>query len=434
MADLQQALSQLYRRNLHTVKLGLEVERALCEHLGRPQDQFLALHVAGTNGKGSVCAMLAAVLQAAGFRTGLYTSPHLVNFRERVRVNGAAIPDADLARLLARIELAAKAGVAAGHRDATFFEFTTALAFEYFREQRVQVAVLETGMGGRLDATNVVTPVVSVITSIGLDHQAYLGDTVEKIAAEKAGIIKEGRPVVCGALDAGPLAVIRRAAREAHAPLTIASEACTVKRTAQTLEGQRVVIETEDESVSRVRLPLLGEHQLGNCAVAMAALVRFRDETGLPVAEDAIRRGLGEVRWPARCQVVEREPPLIIDGAHNADAARVLADTLDDLRKRRPLGLVVSFLADKDAAAYLRAVAGSVKRCWIVPLQNERAMPVEQIAAAARAAGLDPTACPDLAQALAAARAWAAGLGGFVCVCGSLYLAGEALRLLDQPA
>lgn len=430
MADLQQALARLYRRNLHTMKLGLDVERALCERLGRPQDGFLSIHVAGTNGKGSVSAMLASVLKAAGLRTGLYTSPHLVRFNERVRVNGAALDDAALVKLMQRVEQAARDVIAGGERDATFFEFATALAFEHFREEKVQVAVLETGMGGRLDATNVVTPVVSVITSIGLDHQQYLGDTMEKIASEKAGIIKEGRPVVCGPLDAGPMAVVRDATRARHAPLLLAAESVVVRRTGQDLDGQRVTIETEDESISRVRLPLLGEHQLANCATAVATLMKFRDETGLPVGADAVRRGLAEVHWPARCQVVGRNPPLVIDGAHNAEAARALVHTLDDLRGRRPLGMIVSFLADKDATSYLREAAGSVKRCWIVSIHSERAMPLEQIAASARAAGISPVSCADLSDALAQARAWAGEQDGFLCIAGSLYLAGEALLLL----
>lgn len=428
--SLDAALASLYRRNLHTIRLGLDVEQALCETLGRPQDAFLSIHVAGTNGKGSVCAMLASVLRAAGFRTGLYTSPHLLRFNERIRVDGAAIQDGDLLRLMDRVEAAAGRVVAGGERDATFFEFTTALAFEHFRERVVQVAVLETGMGGRLDATNVVTPVVSVITSIGLDHQQHLGDTLEDIAFEKAGIIKPGRPVILGEIEQGPAAVIRRAASERGSPLAEASRMVTVKRTAQSWAGQRITIETEDEAIARVSLPLLGAHQLGNVAVAVAALVRFRDETGLPVGEEAIREGLASVAWPGRAHVVESDPPLLVDGAHNPQAARVLAATLDEVRERRPVGLIAGFLADKDAAGCLRELARATKRVWIVPIHSDRALPVAQVAAAARAAGLDPIPCEDLRRALAEARVWARDHGGIVCVAGSLYLAGEALREL----
>lgn len=428
--SLSAALARLYQRNLHTIKLGLDVERALCARLGDPQDAFLSLHVAGTNGKGSVCAMLAAVLEAAGFRTGLYTSPHLVRFNERIRVNGEAIPDVDLVRRMEQVEGAARAIVAEGHRDVTFFEFTTALAFAHFRERRVQIAVLETGMGGRLDATNVVTPVLSVITSIGLDHQAFLGDTVEKIAAEKAGIIKEGRPVICGAIAPEPMEVIRRVARERTSSLRLAAQSCAVRRTAQSLDGQRVILETGEESIGRVALPLLGEHQLANCALAMAALDVLREETGLAVPPEAVRKGLGAVRWPARCQVLERDPPVVLDGGHNAEAARALAATLDEVRGRRPLGLLVSFLADKDPLGFLREVAGPAERCWIVSIQNERAMPMATMMAAARTAGLNPEEGGSLAQALATARAWARERSGLLCVAGSLYLAGEALQVL----
>lgn len=431
--SLPSALAELYRRNLHVVKLGLDAERALLERLGHPQDAFLAIHVAGTNGKGSVCAMIASALRAAGFRTGLYTSPHLVRFNERVRVDGAEIADADLARLMQDVEREARACVEAGGRDVTFFEFTTALAFAHFREQRVQVAVLETGMGGRLDATNLVTPVVSVITSIGFDHQQYLGDTIEKIAAEKAGIIKEGRPVICGDLDPAALAVMRRIAGERGAPLALASQACAVRRKAQGLDGQRVAIETEDEAIGPLTLPLLGDHQLANCALAVAALTRLREETGLPLPAEAIRDGLAAVRWPARCHVVRKDPPVIVDGGHNPEAARALARTLEDLRDRRPLGLVVSFLADKDAVAFLRELGGQAQRCWVVPIHSERAMPVPDVCAAARTAGLSPAERPDLASALEEAGAWAREHGGTIAIAGSLYLAGEALVLLGAP-
>ena len=425
---MDQQLQRLYRRNQHAVKLGLDETRALLDQLENPQDSFLAIHVAGTNGKGSVCAMLASVLQAAGFRTGLYTSPHLVRFNERVRVNGVAIPDADLVRQMEVVEDATQRRCEGGLRDATFFEFTTALAFAHFRDQQVQVAVIETGMGGRLDATNVITPILSVITPVGLDHMQYLGHTVEAIAGEKAGIIKPGRPVVMAAMDPAAENVIRQVARERGAPLIPAAESVHVRRIRQTWAGQRIGVETSDEALKPVILPLLGSHQLANVATAVAALVAFRDACQVPITGEVMAKGLSVVRWPARLQVLEQDPPVVLDGAHNPAAARRLVEALHELAPKQPVALISSFLSDKDAVGVLRELAGPVKRLWLVPLTNERAMPVEDMKAAAQAAHLQSEVCPSLAEALAAARPWAREHQGLVCIAGSLYLAGEALK------
>lgn len=427
-SGLDQALHKLYRRNLHAVKLGLEETRALLEELGQPQDAFLSIHVAGTNGKGSVCAMLAAVLQAAGYRTGLYTSPHLIRFSERVRVQGETISDVELARQIELVEDALARRCESGLRDATFFEFTTALAFSHFRDQKVQVAVIETGMGGRLDATNVLTPVVSVITPIGLDHQQYLGNTVEAIAAEKAGIIKSGCPVVCAEMDAAAREVIRKTARARGSAFVPVAESVQVKRVRQTLAGQRISVETPDEAIGPIILPLLGTHQLANVATVVTALLTFRDTCSVPVAAEAIKRGLAAVHWPARLQVVEHEPPVLVDGAHNPPAAVALARALHEVAPKQPVGLVSSFLSDKDAAGFLRELAGSVRKLWLVPLANERAMTMADMLTAARVAHVAAESTPNLAAALSEAKAWARGQKGLVCVAGSLYLAGEALQ------
>ena len=425
---IAQALAHLYRRNLHAVKLGLEETVALLAELDQPQESFLSIHVAGTNGKGSVCAVLAAMLQAAGFRTGLYTSPHLVHFHERVRVNGQPISDPDLVRLIEVVEDATGRRCETGLRDATFFEFTTALAFTYFREQKVQVAVIETGMGGRLDATNVITPMVSVITPIGLDHMAYLGSTLTAIAGEKAGIIKPGHPVVCAEMDPAAEAVIRQAARARGSPFIPVSESVQVRRIRQTLAGQRVSVETPDEALGPLVLPLLGAHQLANAATAVAGMLAFRDACGLTLPAEAIVQGLTSVHWPARLHVVDQDPPVLVDGAHNVHAAAALARALHELAPRQPVGLVASFLADKDAASVLRELTGVARHVWLVPLAGERAMSMEAMQAAARAAHLTAESMPDLGAALKAARDWAREQKGLVCVAGSLYLAGDALQ------
>jgi dihydrofolate synthase/folylpolyglutamate synthase len=424
---LQASLDLLFHRNLHAVKLGLETAAELLRDLGNPQDAMLAIHVAGTNGKGSVCAMIGSILRRAGLRTGLYTSPHLVRFNERVRVDGAEVGDAELAALLDATEAAAgRMRARTGGRDATFFEFTTALALEHFRRRGVRMAVLETGMGGRLDATNVVQPLVSVITSIALDHAPYLGETVAQIAFEKAGIIKPGRPVVCGDLPEDAAEVVARTARERGSPLHLARDLVRVARKRQTLDGQVVAIETGGGPLPPLTLPLLGPHQLANCALAVAVVDHVRESCGLSIPDEAIREGLAATDWPGRCHVVSRDPPVLLDGAHNPDAAAALRKALAELGGGRPLGLVVSFLADKDAAGFMKVFAGKAARCWAVQARSERAMPLGDIVAHAASCGIaaEPGTLPE---ALRAAAAWAAEHRGIVCVTGSLYLVGEAL-------
>ena len=442
-ASLSVALDLLYRRNPNTIKLDLGPVRALLAALGNPHEQYVCLHVAGTNGKGSVSAMLASILRGSGFRTGLYTSPHLVRFNERIVVDGEPIGDADLEQLLTEIDEVTRRGnvdvappegqapACPGQRDVTFFEFTTALAFEYFRRRKVDVAVLETGLGGRLDATNVVIPAVSVITSIGLDHQQYLGDTIEQIAAEKAGIIKPGRPVVCGVLPEAARAVVEKIAAQNGSYVTYATDVVNVQRIKQDLSGQRVKIETQDGALKPVTLPFFGEHQLGNCAVAVAAIEQLAKISNDWKFDPKNFQSLEKTVWPARFQILSKEPPVILDGAHNPEAAAALAATLREVAGKKPVALVCGFLSDKDPANFLRAFTRQAKACWVVPIHNERAMPVDDVVAAARSTALKPVAA-SLDDALSSAKAWAADHDGVVCITGSLYLAGEALRHLGN--
>ncbi len=432
--EVEQALDRLYRRHNFGIKLGLEMAEAIAQELGHPERAFAAIHVAGTNGKGSVCAMVDSVLRAAGFRVGLYTSPHLIRFNERIRVNGETVTDDELAELLAVVEPATARAEAALGREATFFEITTAMAFEHFRRRGVTLVVLETGLGGRLDATNIVTPLLSVITPISLEHTQHLGPDIASIAGEKAGIIKPGRPVVCGEQPDDAAVVFGRTARERGCRLTAASERVAVRRVVQTIEGQRVRIESADVDYGTVDLALLGRHQLGNAALAVAALEEAAALLGPPLAPDAVRRGLEEARWPGRCQLLGWETPTILDGAHNPAGGRVLAETLKDLMKGRPLGLVVGMCSDKDARSFLGNF-GKVRRCWTVPLRTERGVPPADLAALARSAGIGQVeVAASLGEALDQSLAWAKAEAGALCVAGSLYLVGEVLELRGESA
>jgi dihydrofolate synthase/folylpolyglutamate synthase len=425
---LDAKLTYLYSRTGgNTVKLGLDTTRALMRAMDVDPLKLPCIHVAGTNGKGSVSAMLEAVLRSAGLRTALYTSPHLIRFNERIRVSGEPIPDEDLIRLLDDVERADQIQSAApGGRIGTFFELTTAVAMKWFLEQQVQLAVLETGMGGRLDSTNVVVPLLSVITAIGLEHTAFLGDTLEKVAAEKAGIIKPGRPVVVGKQKPAAAKVIVEKARAAGAPLLNADERVSVKRLSQNLDGQVLSIETADGAWAPFRLPLLGDFQLGNCALAITALEWMRDSLGLPLTQEVIRAGLEKTRWPGRCQVVSRDPLFMVDVAHNPDAAAALAAFLKKFRGDRPVALICGMLADKDAEGFFRLLRPVVDACVLVPLDSERSMPLERLLAAAKAAKL-PAAEGLMPAAVKNARKWAKKNNGIVVAAGSLYLASAVL-------
>lgn len=426
--SLDAALERLFHRNLHVIKLDLEPMRALMALLGDPQDQLLCVHVAGTNGKGSVCAMLAAMLRAQGYRTGLYTSPHLVRFNERIQINGEPVADDRLRVLIDEIEQAATQLKASGQRDVTFFEFTTALAMLYFAREKVDIVVLETGMGGRLDATNIVVPALSVITSIGFDHMAYLGDTLAKIAAEKAGIIKRGRPVVVGPVAEEAGAVIAAQARERAAPLRLADQLVHAGVRAFKLDGQTVHIASEQDDYGSVTMKLTGAHQAVNTSIAVAAAECLDREVGVPLKREAIKQGLAEASWPARNQALSLDPPVVLDGAHNAEAAEALAAWVKKVAGKRPLGMVAGFLADKDPSAFMRPFRGRVRSLWLVPIRSERAMKVEE--AARRLADVPHLdVAGDLASALAAAESWARRESGMVLIAGSLYLAGEVLAL-----
>ena len=420
-------LDRLLARRRWGIKPGLDVADALSHAQGHPERAYGCLHVAGTNGKGSVCAMLAAVLQAAGLRTGLYTSPHLVRFNERFRVNDSDISDEDLLALAEEVDQRAdEVGVKVG-RPATFFECATAMAFEYFRRAHVQVAVIETGLGGRLDATNVVTPLLSVITRISLEHMQYLGNNLAAIAAEKAGIIKPGRPVVCGRMADEAREVILATARARNARLVDAADTVTIERVSQSLSSQVLRMTSARRSYGRVTLPLPGDYQLENTATVVAALETLEDVLDVEWTDDTIRTGLKRVRWPGRCQLVRNHPPVMVDGAHNPGAAEVLAASLRRLFDRRPIGLVFGICGDKDVAGFLRPLAGLVQRAWAVAIRNERSLAPDEAARAAAGFGIR-TEASDVGTAIAEAIRWAGENGGAVCVAGSLFLVGEVLE------
>lgn len=391
-----ESLDWLYGLQVHGIILGLENIQRLCEALGietGSTDTRRFIHVAGTNGKGSVCAIAAAMLCASGKRTGLYTSPHLVNFRERIRLGRNLIPEAQVAEGLSDIRTL----TANWDRSVTFFEATTALALAWFQRQNAEWVVLETGLGGRLDATNVVTPAVSVITAIGLDHTHYLGTTLAAVAGEKAGIIKRGVPVVSSPQEPEADAVIADTAAQLDAPLTRIS----------------------NPVADNCELALAGSHQRMNAAVAFAAIVA----AGLRPDPRAIYDALRVVEWPGRFQRVA-DGRIILDGAHNPHAARRLAETWREVFPGEKSVLILGAMADKDIAGICEALAPIASRILCVPVANPRSATAEALAEVARpfADTAELSTHPSLAAALAAA-----GENARILIAGSLFLIGEAL-------
>ena len=423
-------LERLYARRRCGMRPGLAAMQDLLARLGHPEEGLAVAHIAGTNGKGSVAAMVTEVLTAAGCRVGRYTSPHLLRFNERVFVDGRPTDDAALGAAVDEVEDAASEAERAGGQPLTFFECATAVACAVFRRAGIRLAVVETGLGGRLDATNVLTPLVSAITRIGLDHCEQLGDTIEAIAGEKAGIIKPGRPVVCGAMPEEARAVIRRTASERHCPFLDAAEEIGVAIASTSLEGLTVRVTTPSRELGKVRVPLAGTFQAENIATAVATIETVAQQIGIEIADDALCTGLGRVCWPGRFQLAVREPLMVVDGAHNPDAAAALREALRRLKFKGPVALVAGLCADKDAAAFVRTLAPAVTRAWAVPVPSARTLPAADAAGLMRAAGIGTVEVAEVPAALDAAQAWARGAGGLVLVCGSLFLAGQALALL----
>jgi dihydrofolate synthase/folylpolyglutamate synthase len=418
---------------VHDREDNLARERTLLARLGDPQRTYGVTHIAGTKGKGSTSAMLESILRAAGQHTGLYTQPDLHTFRERIRIDGQVIAGERLIALLPRMR---QALADIGDTQGTYitYEVSTALAFLAFRAAGVDHAVIEVGLGGRLDATNVVEPMMTAITSISYDHMAILGNTLGEIAGEKAGIIKEGVPVVCSAQASEAVAAIERVAAIRHAPLVrigpVGSN-CDYTWSPGAAEQTRQFFDvtTPTGSYAGLELALLGEHQIENATVALALAEGLRAR-GLALDEAAIRAGLRTVRWPGRLQIVGHEPLAVVDSAHNADSFAHLFAALRRHFTWDRLLLVIGLMADKDLRGVAAEIARSgAARVYTTAAAIPRAASPEQLASILAEAAPALDVIPAISTGLALTAALAdAGPRDLVCVAGSVYLAGEALR------
>lgn len=418
----------LFSRRAFGVKPGLDAIRGLLGRLGNPQDAFRVVHVAGTDGKGSVCAMVHSMLCSCGVRAGLYTSPHLVRFAERIKIGNREIDDEALGGLVEEAEKAAFDLAASGGPQATFFEMATAMAALYFARQGVPLVVAEVGLGGRLDATNVLVPAVCAITRIGLEHTQLLGDTIGKIALEKGGIAKRGVPLVIGAMPEEASAAIMQHAAQVGASVLSAPECVHIRRTGGTLASQRLEIESAECSYGRVEMALAASYQVENAATAVAVFETLCRALGVTVGIEAVKNGLAAATLRARFQLLCDDPPLLLDGAHNPCAARALAKALRDAGAGRGTRLVCGMCDDKDCAGFMREIAPVVGKAWTVPLSTPRGIPAPTLANHVRSAGISRVeSAASIAEAIEAAKADAAEAGRPVVIAGSLYLAGEVL-------
>ena len=411
------AVAYLYRLQKHGIKLGLATMTALMARLGTPQTRYRTLHIAGTNGKGSTAAMAAALLQVAGYRVGLYTSPHLVEFRERICVNGEMIAESQVAQLTEQLQTLCQPDL-----SPTFFEYTTAMAFQHFADSGVDVAVLEVGLGGRFDATNVVTPMACAVTTISLDHQEYLGTTLSSIALEKAGIIKPGVPVVLGRLEDDAWRTIEQVARERQAPVFRLNKDFRTEG-----EGpQQFSYRGLGMQYDGLTCALEGRHQLDNAACALALLGAAAPQ-GIAVTAEAVRAGLRTVNWAGRLEVVDRRPTILLDGAHNPAAATALADYLmhsDRSHPFHPVVLVLGMMRDKDHRDFVEPLRGLVDEVVLTQADLPRSATAQELRASLEGLLPHTHVVPSLSDAMALARQLAMS-DGLVCVTGSLMLVGE---------
>lgn len=424
MMTYKEALEYIHSINWTFCKPGLERITALCEKLGNPQKKTKFIHVAGTNGKGSVCAMLSSILTAAGYKTGLYTSPYIKTFNERMAICGAPISDDELVELTEYIRPIADAM----EDKPTEFELITALAFEYFARHNCDLVVLECGLGGRLDSTNIIdNPVLSLITGVALDHTAILGDTIEKIATEKAGIIKLGCPVLFGnnSHEHEALGVMRRVATQKNAPFAVTDESL-LKNIRYSIDGTTFDFGEERDYV----LHLLGVYQPCNAATVLCAVQSLR-YSGYEISELAVREGLRTVYWPARFERLSEEPVVIYDGGHNPQGIAAAKASIQAYFKDQKLLLLTGLMRDKDYRHMVRELAPMASLVYTVTPDNPRSLPAEELAAVYREEGAVAEAFSTVKAAISAAVKVAREQKLPLFILGSLYLYCEVYPLVE---
>ena len=403
------------------IKLGLDTIGSILNDLGNPQERFACIHVAGTNGKGSIAAAIASILSASGYKTGLYTSPHLVKFNERILINNKAVSDKNFIEAYNAVKNADY-----GTREPTFFEFATAMALYEFGKEGVEWAVMETGMGGRLDATNIINPKISIISNIALEHQSYLGNTIAQIAGEKGGIIKESIPVVSGVKQESAKDVIKNIAAKHSAPLYLFGDDFQIRKT----QKETFSYFGLEKEWHNMHSGLPGEHQIDNAAIALA-VCEILGSKGLTLPLSKIREGLLNTQWPGRLEIVCKSPIVILDGAHNLVAAKMLADYLSKNMAGKKITLVIGILDDKPYEDMLRFLIPVCSRVILTQPEIDRSLSPDKLYSVAKKITSDIIIIPDVGEAVTHAVD-AALHDEAVCIAGSLFVVGEAKKVLDQ--
>ena len=415
-----EATAYLFSRRAKGMKLGLENIQRLLADLDHPERKFPSVHIAGTNGKGSTAAILESILREAGYKTGLYTSPHLVDMRERIKVAGRPMTRRevidDVARLIPHVEAA----------GASFFETLTAMAFLHFSEKGVDIAVLETGLGGRLDATNMVVPLLSIITEIGLEHTKILGKTLRAIAGEKAGILKPGVPCIAGVTSQRVRRHLSAFSQEKSAPLIFVHDKVHVSRVRLSEQCSLFDARTENVQYRDLRLRLLGDHQVKNSAIALQAVEALKDQ-GWTIPERAVRRGLERVVWRARLEILQKHPKLLLDSAHNPMGMKTLVRALKTLFEYERLILVFGVLEDKNYKNMFAQIAPLADGIILTKPLSDRALEPEELLRLPQTRGKPVEVIPDITQAWARAVSLARK-DDLICGAGSIYFVGEVLR------
>lgn len=425
--NYSESLSYLDSLGKFGIKLGMERIEGLLRELGNPEQKIKTVHVTGTNGKGSVTSMITNILLAANLKVGKFTSPHLVKYNERITLNGQDISDEDFATAISAVKVAADSVVKKGVcEQPTQFEILTAAAFLYFCLQKVDYAVIEVGMGGLWDSTNVITPVVSVITNVALDHTDRCGKTLERIAMQKAGIIKEKVPLVTAAEGNEALGPIISFAMFKEAPVYLYDKAFHGEEITSSMAGQKFMLYAGDTYQSEYEIKLPGEHQIKNTSLAIVAakLVSKQDDR---VNELALHIGVANTLWPGRLERIAQHPDIILDGAHNPHGAQALRRALDKYYPGKPVSFVFGMMGDKDMSGVIKTLIHAQDRVYTV--RADKGYRAAEAAELAKLVGENAVPVEDLGDAYARALA-DVGADGVVCVCGSLYLVGEFKKML----
>jgi dihydrofolate synthase/folylpolyglutamate synthase len=423
----QEFLEHIYKKYSGNVKLELSRMTGLLADMGNPEQALSGFHVGGTNGKGSVCATLEALCLAHGLTTALNTSPHLINYTERFRIMGKELPFETILKAFHQYEELFEKW------DASFFEITTAIAFSLFVERRVQTAVMEVGLGGRLDATNLFTPDVSVITNIGLDHVKTLGGTLELIAGEKAGIIKPGVPLVLGDMEASPRSIIEGVALAKKAPVYRYKRDWFADISSDQVAGMSFDYSFGEYNFKDLRANLIGEHQAINLGTAITAFILYARKQGIAPSETAIRTALQQINWQGRMQVLSTSPIIIIDGAHNVHGVTALTRTLQKMFPNRKLKFLISILGDKDYSEMIHLFCANAETIYIAMNQSDRAATVEAQVKAVAKYGVPYKTAASVAEALQLAIS-ECSTDDVLVAGGSLYTVGEVLQAYRNHA